>query len=155
MQTVIVPMESLAQIIQLQLEQGGRSSLTVTGNSMRPMLTSHRDTVTLIPPDDPKTGDIILYRRSGGEYVLHRIIDRTPDGYICCGDNQAVHEPVAPEQLIAKVDSFVKNGRECSVDAPLYQFYTTVWMRLFTLRRLYFAVRRRLGRVYRKLFRRK
>lgn len=153
MQTVTVPMESLAEIIQLQLERGGKASLTVTGNSMRPMLTSHRDSVTLIPLSQPKIGDIALYKREDGAYVLHRIIDKTAEGYICCGDNQAVREPVSREQMMAVVDGFIKNGKTCTVEDFGYRCYMAAWMRLFWLRRLYFIGRRYLGRIRRKLLR--
>lgn len=151
MQTVNVPMESLAEIILLQLERGGKASLTVTGNSMRPMLTDRRDTVTLITPNAPQKGDVVLFKRSSGAYVLHRIIDKTQDGYICCGDNQTIHEPVRQDQVIAVVDGFVRNGKSHTTAAPLYRVYTAVWMRLFSLRRLYYICRRRLGRIRRNL----
>lgn len=155
MQTVTVPMESLAEIIQLQLERGGKASLTVTGNSMRPMLTSHRDSVTLVPSDNPRKGDVVLFKRSNGEYILHRIIDRNEDSYICCGDNQTVREPVSRDQMIATVAGFVRDGKVCNVEAPFYKLYTAVWMRIFFLRRFYFICRRYLGRVCRKLCGRK
>ena len=155
MQTVKVPMESLAEIIQLQLERGGKASLTVTGNSMRPMLMNQRDTVTLITPGTLQKGDVVLFKRSCGAYVLHRIIKKTQDGYICCGDNQAIHEPVCRDQMIAVVDGFVRNGKFYTTATPLYRLYTAVWMRLFSLRRLYYICRRRLGRIRRNLRRKK
>ena len=50
MEQAIIPMESLAQLIRLQLENGGRSSLLVTGISMYPILRHRRDTVELVKP---------------------------------------------------------------------------------------------------------
>ena len=49
---ITVPMESLVEVILLQLENGGRANLTVTGSSMMPLFYSHRDTVTLIPVEE-------------------------------------------------------------------------------------------------------
>ena len=53
-------MESLAELIRIQLAERGRASLTVTGNSMYPMLRNCRDQVELIPvADRQKKTDII------------------------------------------------------------------------------------------------
>lgn len=151
MQTVTVPMESLAEIIKLQLESAGRANLTVTGSSMLPMLRNRRDTVTLIPVSDPQKGDVVLFQRKSGQYILHRIVAVTKDGYICCGDNQAELEPVTGDQMIAVVDSFTRKRKRYTVDALGYRLYTAVWVNLFFLRRPYIALRRCLGRLRSKL----
>lgn len=151
MQTVTVPMESLAKVVRLQLENGGRANLTVTGNSMYPMLVSHRDVVTLVPPADLQKGDVVLFQRANGAYILHRIIAITQTGYLCCGDNQVIREPVSREQVIAVVDGFVRNKKHYSAEAGVYRFYSTVWMGLFGFRRVYYVCRRRFGRLCRKL----
>ena len=152
MQTVTMPMESLAELIQLQLDNGGRANLTVTGNSMRPMLKNRRDSVTLVRTEQYAVGQIPLFRRDNGAYVLHRIIDVTDNGYICCGDNQTIREPVREDQMIAVVVEFVKNGKNHSVEERGYRFYSAVWMKLFPIRKLYYRGRRFLGRVRRKIF---
>lgn len=154
MQTVTVPMETLAEIIQLQLANGGKATLTVTGSSMLPMLREHRDSVVLIPPARQKKGDIVLFRRESGKYVLHRIISMTENGYLCSGDNQAILEPVTREQIVAVVDGFTRKGRAYTLDAPGYRLYQAVWVNLFFLRRHYIRIRRRLGRLRRRICRR-
>lgn len=151
MQTVTVPMESLAEIIQLQLEKGGKATLTVTGSSMLPMLREHRDSVILVVPSQQKKGDIVLFRRENGRYILHRIISVTEDGYLCSGDNQAILESVSKEQIVAVVDGFTRKGRVYSLAEPGYRLYQAVWANLFFLRRPYIWVRRRLGRLYSRI----
>ena len=152
LETRTIPMEQLAELIALQLENGGRAPLTVTGSSMMPMLYGRRDTVELIPPAHrQKKGDIILYRRKNGQYVLHRIIALKADGYICCGDNQASKEPVCHGQLMAVVNGFVRKGKAFSMDAPGYRFYCWLWVNLFFLRPGYIWLRRRLGRLRKQL----
>lgn len=148
MQTVKVPMEQLAQIIDLQLQNGGRATLTVTGSSMMPMLYHGRDSVVLVPvPARCAPGDIALYRRENGKYVLHRIIALEADGYICCGDNQAERERVEHTQLLAVVEGFVRKGKQYTLTHPGWRLYTWAQVRLFFLRRYYIALRRRLGRL--------
>lgn len=152
MQNRLMEMESLSELLMLQLQNGGHAHLTVTGCSMQPMLCHRRDTVELIPVSKKqKAGDVILYRRENGQYVLHRIIAETEDGYICCGDNQAMREPVAHGQLLAVVDGFVRKGKRHTVEDPGYRLYTAVWVKLFLLRKHYIALRRCLGRLRRKL----
>lgn len=148
MQTRAIPMEELSELIMLQLENGGRAKLTVTGVSMMPMLRSRRDTVDLIPVTEKrKAGDIILYRRENGQFVLHRIIRVTEDGYICCGDNQAMREDVSHSQLLAVVDGFTYKNKHYTLEDPGYRLYAWACVKLFLFRKPYIAVRRRLGRL--------
>lgn len=151
METVTVPMQSLAEVVRLQLDNGGRANLTVTGNSMYPMLISHRDTVTLIPPVKLSKGDVILFQRASGAYILHRIVGFSTEGFVCCGDNQIVRESVSREQVVAVVDGFVRKGKPYPVDAGFYRAYAAVWMRLFVLRRVLYIGRRKLGSLRRKI----
>ncbi len=150
MQTV--PMETLMEVISLQLSNGGRANLTVTGNSMAPMLHHRRDAVTLIPVKGAqKKGTVALYHRPNGKYALHRIVAVTKDGYICCGDNQWEKEWVDQAQLVATVDSFCRSGRCYSINHFGYLVYKFFWVELFFLRPAYIAVRRSVGRICRKV----
>ena len=142
MKTQVVPIETVAEMIDLQLEQGGRASLVVTGVSMLPMLRNRKDAVLLIPPEAPKVGDIIFYRRANGKYVLHRIIALQGKDYFCCGDNQAEREFVSRRQVIAMVDEFIRKGKRYTRNALGYRIYVAVWVKLFFLRPIYIKLRR-------------
>lgn len=149
-----IPMDNLFELVLLQLENGGRARLRVTGCSMEPMLRNLRDSVELIPVSGKlNKGQIALYRRANGQYVLHRIITVTEDGYICCGDNQAMREPVSHDQLLAVVDGFVRKGKKYTLNAWGYRLYTALFVGLFPLRRYYIAIKRRFARLRNKLFR--
>lgn len=149
--TRYIPMEELYKVILLQLEQGGRARLTVTGRSMLPLLRAYRDAVELIPISNrQKKGDIILYRRESGQFVLHRIVALTQTGYICCGDNEANREPVNHEQLLAVTDALIRKGKRITKDTFCYKVYVALWVGLFPLRGVYIKVRRFCGSHYRK-----
>lgn len=149
---VAVPMESLAEVIGLQLANGGKANLTVTGSSMMPLFYHLRDCVSLVPAEGKqKSGEIILYRRTNGQYVLHRIIRAERDHYVCCGDNQYEKEVVTQDQLIGVVDGFARRGKTYRCTHTGYRIYQALWVGLFPLRRGYIAVRRRLGRLRQKL----
>ena len=136
-----IPMETLSELIRFQLENGGRANLVVTGNSMYPMLRSGIDTVELVPiKERQKKGDIILYRRDNGRYILYRIVGLTNDGYICCGDNQAEKEPVRHDQLLAVVDSFARRGKAYTLTHVCYRLYAAFWTGTFPVRRYVLAV---------------
>ena len=45
MELATLPMEELAPLLQLQLDNGGKANLVVTGNSMHPTLLHRRDIV--------------------------------------------------------------------------------------------------------------
>lgn len=153
MQTVEVPMEALIQVIRLQLETAGQSDLTVTGCSMLPMLRQYRDSVRLVPVDGKlKPGDIALFQRDDGSYVLHRVISLTADGYRFCGDNQAVLEEVSHGQLVARAAGYTKKGKVRTMNGLGYRLYRWSRVKLFFTRKYDIAIRRRLGRLRRKLF---
>ena len=151
MKAIPVPMESLAEVIQLQMENGGKATLAVTGGSMLPMLRNRLDMVVLIPPAEPKKGDVVLFIRNNSSYVLHRIVATTETGFLCCGDNQDICEPITPEQIVAVVDSFSRKGKSYTLDNFWYRVYKTVWMKFFFLRPCYIRVRRLLGKLRRKI----
>jgi hypothetical protein len=123
---------------------------------MKPMLIENQDSVVLVPiTNDPVTGDIVLYRRDNGKFVLHRIIRVTPEGYLISGDNQYELEEVSRRQMLAVVGGFTRKGRSHTLREPGYRLYRWAWVKLFWLRKPYIKLRRRLGRVYRRLFNRR
>ena len=153
MQTVQIPMEELIKVVQLQLETAGRATLMVTGCSMLPMLRQGRDTVILAPVSGKlKAGDVALYRRENGMYVLHRVIKAAEEDYRFCGDNQAQLETVTQSQLEAVVTGYLRNGKEHTGNGLGDRLYRWCQVHLFGLRKYYIALRRRLGRLRQRLF---
>ena len=64
------------------LRQEGFYTSTTRGISMYPMLRDGRDTVIIRPPEGRlRKYDVPLYR-VGPKYVLHRVIQVLPDGYV-------------------------------------------------------------------------
>ena len=146
MKQVAISMEELVPLLQLQMETAGAAVLTVTGWSMLPMLHNRKDQVTIAPVTDRcKQGDVILYRRENGRYVLHRILRCRKDGYILCGDNQFFTEKVNHSQVIAVVTAFTRKGKNYLVTDAKYRRYTWFWVVFHPIRWIYLIPRRLLG----------
>lgn len=83
--------------IKEALEVVGQYVGPTVGVSMLPMLKQGRDTIVV----RPKTGklkslDVALYMR-GDDYVLHRVLYPTKDGYVIRGDN-CYRDEIVPEE---------------------------------------------------------
>lgn len=144
MEVCRIPMEALYSILETQL-QLGEAQLPVTGISMTPTIRGGRDFVRLRRLDRPaKRGDILLYRRENGQFILHRVL-KGGEVLTCCGDRQLEVETVKPEQALAVVTAICRKGRWFAVTSPLYRLYAALWM-ILPLRRLALFLRRKLCR---------
>ena len=110
-------------------------SVTVAGTSMTPFFDPG-DTVFLDLPAKPITvGDVILFRRFGRYYVLHRVVGIFPDGsYELLGDAQLRSERVAPDQVCAVVTS-LRRGKKLYDERSLrWRFFRGPWRNIRRLR---------------------
>lgn len=117
------------------LEDIPRVPLVISGYSMTPFLVHGRDTVYLSKiTQPPRRGDMILYRRDSGGYVLHRIY-RAGATYTMVGDAQTLLEPgIRRDQLLARVGAVCRKGRLLEQGSFLWDFFERVWIRLVPLR---------------------
>ena len=145
-------MASLSPLIEEILKDGGTATLTITGTSMWPMLCHRVSRVRLAPVGELKKGDLPLYRRDNGAYVLHRILSVEPDGtYTCCGDNQwHLERGLRHDQMIAVVTDFCRKGDAwVSGNDWKYRLYARLWMAVRPLRRYILGGMRRIKRYLR------
>lgn len=138
--------------IKARLAQGEQVRILPGGISMLPTFRPERDVIILAPlPAQLKKYDIPFYRRPGGKPVLHRIVE-VGETYTCIGDNQFQTEPgITREQMLGIVTGFVRNGKEHSVEEPLYQLYCRFWHHTRKLRHVIKWPKYYLGRLLRWL----
>ena len=121
------------------LREGNREiSVPVAGGSMSPFL-HHGDTVYLNPVDaPPKKGDIVLYTRPGGQYILHRIVKVNPDGsYIMLGDAQTQRERIKSSEAIHGIVVSARHlGRQLTPASFRWRFFEKIWLHVVPLRPL-------------------
>ena len=125
-----------------QLLQEGKQDLPVpvTGNSMCPFLHPG-DIVYLNWFAALKKGDIVLFTRPDGSFVLHRIYQIKKDGtYLILGDNQLLPEPVPAERIHAIVTSARIKEKVVTPKSLRWWCYAKLWTR---------PVRRIIGKLHR------
>lgn len=112
-------------LIDAALSSGGIFTFSPRGTSMLPLIRAGRDTVELSAVSEVSEGDIVLYLRKSGDYVLHRVISVSSKGsYIMCGDNQYKLEyGVEKEQIVAKVEAINRDGKHIPCDSPKMKRY--------------------------------
>ena len=101
----------------------------VAGSSMTPFLHPG-DTVYLDLPDTPlKKGDILLFTRPDGRYILHRLVKINRDGsLIMLGDAQTELEWVeGPRMVHARVTAANHLGVHLSPRSRRWRFFATFW----------------------------
>ena len=134
--------------------QGRECHMVVTGNSMAPFLCHERDTVYFKKaPDRLKTGDIVFFQRTNGQFVMHRIcrVVQTQNktngrpAFYLTGDNQTeIEGPVYPEQIFAKITKVKRKGNFS--DPHSFDWFFFAHTRSHMTR-----IRRPLMQLYRKL----
>ena len=128
--------EYLDVVSDLLREGRNNVPVTVAGSSMTPFF-HHGDTVYLNLPQKPlKKGDVVLYVRPTGQYVLHRIIRVNSDGsLIMLGDAQVDREWIegsaAVRGIVVKV---LHRGKVLTRSSFRWWFFEKVWPCVVPLR---------------------
>ena len=111
--------------------------LLISGNSMAPFLVHNRDTVYLSRITRPlKKGDVVLYRRANGNYILHRILRIQGDLFTIIGDaHSGAESGISREQILAIMTSARRKGVLQQPGSFWWDFFAKVWLRIIPLRR--------------------
>ncbi len=139
-----VTMQELLPFIEEAFVNDKTFTIPITGTSMRPLLIFGRDTVTLKKCTGKlEKGDLPLYRRKDGTFVLHRVVGFKKNGnYIMCGDNQFLKEHnIEHSQIIGVVTEITRNGKTFSVDSKKYKLYVKLGLALLNVRYPYKRLR--------------
>ncbi len=141
-------MAELLPFIEEAFNRNATFKIPITGTSMNPFLVQGRDFVFLKKPNLPlEIGDIPLYRRDDGVFVLHRIVGKDENGYIMCGDNQFLLEKnITDSHIIGVVCTVCRDGKTFDVTEPDYVKYKNKCVnnvsRRYPLRRLRYKLYR-------------
>ena len=123
------------------LARDGHLVYKTRGRSMEPLLRQDRDLVEIrVPGARLNRFDVALYRR-GPAYVLHRVVEVRPEGYLIRGDNTFVLETVPDSAVIGVLASFVRKGKPHTVTERGYLRYVRFWNGIYPLRACWARVR--------------
>ena len=136
MEKVQVPNSQFFTLAKQLLQEGKKIEISVKGNSMCPFLFDG-ETVVVAPVgvDSPlKKCDIILAETSTGQVMMHRIRKICPAGIRMKGDgNLYQSEQVSPEDVMGRVVTVVRKGKNICLYTPfrlfLARLWTPVWVR--------------------------
>lgn len=148
----VVETEELLENYRELLQTVDILPLRVSGNSMTPFLVHGRDTVYLSRMSGPlKVGDMVLYRRKSGDYILHRICRLEDGAYCMVGDAQNVLEHgIERGQIFAVVRWVQRKGKRQAPGSFWWVFFEKAWVRMVPWRpmiiRLYGTICRCIGR---------
>lgn len=108
--------------------------VNVAGTSMTPFLDPG-DTVLLdLPKEAVQVGDVILFVRFNGRYVLHRVVSIQSDRLELLGDAQIASEWIAPDQVRAVVTAIRRGDKLLDSGSLRWRFFRGPWRKLRTLR---------------------
>ena len=139
----IVDIHAYLPVLIDLVNQGESVSLTITGSSMTPFLVHGRDQIRFQKPDRPlKRGDMAFFQRRNGDYIMHRVLRVSDDGYYFVGDGQQVIEgPIAPEQIFGRITQVCRKGKWIGPGNFWWDFFAGAWLTLLPcrpfLRKLY------------------
>lgn len=130
-----------------ELKEKGVLVYTNVGTSMRPLIRQGKDVMIIKSFDNCcklKKMDVPLYKRENGQYVLHRIIKVTKDGYVIRGDNTYSNEyGVTDHQIIGVLTGVIRNGKEISVNSFGYKVYSYLWLYTYYIRKVVVWMKRK------------
>lgn len=124
----ILPTDIYFAGIKQSLEESGQAFVRVTGDSMRPLLRHLEDGVFIVPVERIKRGDIVLFDRRNGRYVLHRVIRVRGDYFSMCGDNQwRMDRKLPAAQVVGRVQWIQRGSKVIPADKWWMKAYA--WLR--------------------------
>ena len=139
--------------IEDELNKSGRIVSPNVGRSMLPFIRQGRDIMVIEkrPEGRLDNGDAVLFKR-GDKFVLHRIVEVLPEGYLMRGDNQYSCEKVSEENVIGRLAAIVRGGKkEVKVDNVGYRFFLEMWKLSYPVRKVALKAKGLAGRCYKKL----
>lgn len=131
-----------------ELKEKGVLVYTNVGTSMRPLIRQGEDVMIISSLGHLgralRKMDVPLYKRENGQYVLHRIIKVTKDGYVIRGDNMYSNEyGVTDHQIIGVLTGVIRNGKEISINSFGYKVYSYFWLYTYYIRKVVVWMKRK------------
>ncbi len=134
-----VTLSELYPVMRATLDSGGEFLFYPDGVSMLPTVRAGRDGIFLSRAEGIRRGDILLFRRRDGSFVLHRLVRIEKNGALVMrGDNQYIDEKgVLPEAVIGKVSAILKDKKKVLTSSLFFRFKSRCRLFFYPARRLF------------------
>ena len=145
----------MATSYEQEIEKSGRIIFTINGVSMRPLFRTATDAIFVkkIPDEKLKNLDIVLFKR-GAQYVLHRIVDKRPDGcFVIAGDNCVSFDIVPPQDILGVVVSAQRGDKPIKLEGLRYTLYERLWCKPYKMRFFVLRCRNKAKSIAKKILR--
>lgn len=133
--------KSYLDMVKGLVQEGNDVSVRISGSSMSPFLAGQRDIILISPITCPlKRGDMALFQRTTGQYVMHRIRyvrkKKGREQYYFIGDAQIHTEgPIERNQICGIITAVQRKGKWWKPGSFWWEFFRVVWLRMIPLRR--------------------
>ncbi len=133
------------------LTQGEALGVLTRGKSMLPLIREGKTEVLVVPVDRELTvGEMPIYVRKDGAYILHRVIGVDEDYYYIRGDNCTTIEQVPKKDVLGVATELHRGGLTIRTTDWHYRLYVRLLMATERPRILLLRMRAKAGRLYRK-----
>jgi signal peptidase I len=145
---------TVAELLQSDLKTGERIRFAVTSNSMQPVLGIAEYVIAeAIPAEHIQCGDILVVQRKD-DFLTHRAISRSKNGWLTKGDNNSLPDPPTPvEQIVGRVMAVEKERRKIDLQERKWIYIGTLLAKLGKLETRAFFVHRYLRYPFRIMIR--
>ena len=124
--------------VKEQINQEGYSVIRPKGYSMWPFIKNEK-TVAVIRKfnNNVELYDVIFYVRVSGDYVLHRVIDISAEGFTVCGDSQTNTEKVKRERVIGVLSELINGENVVNIRSKKYLRRVKFWYKHKIIRKIF------------------
>ena len=135
-----------------QLRAGRPVAAFTSGVSMQPLLYENKTHVLIEPLSRPlKVGELPIFLRPDGKYVIHRVIKVEDDFYFTRGDSCIGLEKVPKDWMLGVVTEIYRNKKYIKVTDKKYRIYVWVWQVAAPARIFFFRIRAMVRALYRRM----
>lgn len=148
---IVIPAVEWMSALKPLLDEGHELRLRPVGSSMVPFVVGGRDEVFLCSPrlKKPARGDIALFSRDDGLFVLHRIHHVRKNRYFMLGDSQTwIEGPVKESSIQAIATAVIRKNKKINCDNKGLKLLTKTWLVLRPVRPLIFKLYRGLRKLF-------
>lgn len=122
------------------------------GVSMFPLLRAKGDSVTIVPLQRQiKKGDVVVFLRTDGKYVAHRVCWYDEETVKTIGDNCELYDAKIQRSEVLGLVTYVQRGsKEIFVDTRFWRFYGRFMLWIRPVRKFYKQLRLKVYQLVKK-----